>query len=84
MAYQLHGEPLLIAWLATEARRDMQDRVLAWVAQLLQDPAAIESERLPGPPADVRVAFVPETDVAVTFFVVDQYRVVRLMEVRSL
>jgi hypothetical protein len=60
VGYQLLGESLLVEWLATEDRRDVQDQVLGWVAQLLQAPAGAESERLPGSRADVRVAFVPE------------------------
>jgi len=84
VAYQLHGEPLLIEWLATEPRRDVQDRVLTVIAQLLEEPAAVESDQLPGSRADVRVTFVPGTDVALTYLVVDQYRVVVLREIWTL
>lgn len=81
MAYQLHGESLLLGWLSTEPRREVQDRVLAVIAQLLEEPATVESEQLPGPRADMRVTFVPGTDVALTYLVVDQYRVVVLREI---
>lgn len=84
MAYQLHGESVLFEWLSTEPRQDVQDRVLAVIAQLLEEPAAVESDQLPGPRADMRVTFVPDTDVALTYLVVDQYRVVALREIWTL
>lgn len=84
MAYQLHGESLLLEWLSTEPRRDVQDRVLDVIARLLEEPTAVESEQLPGPRADMRVTFVPGTDVALTYLVVDQYRVVALREIWTL
>lgn len=74
----------MLEWLSTEPRRDVQDRVLAVIAQLLEEPAAVESEQLPGPRADMRVTFVPDTDVALTYLVVDQYRVVALREIWTL
>lgn len=74
----------MLEWLSTEPRRDVQDRVLAVIAQLLEEPAAVESEQLPGPRADLRVTFVPDTDVALTYLVVDQYRVVTLREIWTL
>jgi hypothetical protein len=58
--------------------------VLAVIAQLLEEPATVESEQLPGPRADMRVTFVPDTDVALTYLVVAQYRVVALREIWTL
>jgi hypothetical protein len=83
LAYQLEGEQVLIAWLAGEGRRDVQDRVVEWIALLVQDPEAVDSVRLPGRRPD-HVAFVPGIDVAVTYLVADQYRIIRLLEVRTL
>jgi hypothetical protein len=83
LAYQLEGERVLADWLAREQRRDVQDRVIEWITFLIQDPSAVDSVRLPGRRPD-RVALVPDVDVAVTYLVAEEYRTIRLLEVRSL
>lgn len=74
----------MFEWLSTKPPRDVQDRLLTLIAQLLEEPSAVESEQLPGPRSDMRVTFVPNTDVALTYLVVDQYRVVVLREIWTL
>lgn len=83
MAWTLEGEEHLAERLATEPDKDLQDHVLAWLITLATDPLAVEGERVPGHRANVVAVIVPGTRVAVTFLAVEQFRVVRLREVRT-
>lgn len=81
MAWQLEGEDRILAWLEGSSHAPTKDAVLAWVAHLLADPDAVPGIPVPGERLPVLVDNVPDTNVWITWLVVDQYRVVRIREV---
>jgi hypothetical protein len=64
-------------WKALRTRPP-REAVLAWVAHLLADPDAVPGIPVPGERLPVVVDNVPDTNVWITWLVVDQYRVVRV------
>lgn len=67
MAYQPSGRTKLDAWLASEPDAAIRRRVLEWLMELMQDPHALSATPVPGHRLPIVTAFVPYTDVAVTY-----------------
>ena len=80
MPYQLSGDQVLFDWLASEKSPEVRGVVLAWIAELADDPKAFEAPRVPGSRADVRATLIPGTGVAATFLIAQEFRTVRLIE----
>lgn len=79
MGYQLDNTKVLFDWLAGEPNPDLRTHVLGWVQVLADDPAAVESFPVPWRRPGVMAAFVPGTEVTVTYPVAEDYRTVRLL-----
>ncbi|MGH9022837.1 MAG: hypothetical protein ACRDV9_07035 [Acidimicrobiia bacterium] len=85
MAWQLESYEVLIDWLEQEGRAEVRDHVTDWLAtSLLRDPDSVEAYRASEHRANVFVAYVPSTMVTITYLVADEFRTVRLIEIRSL
>lgn len=82
MGWQLEGVAIVHAWLDQSPHAAGQaDAVLGWIAGLLANPDDTPGTPLPGKRPGTLAANVEGTDVWVTWLVVDQYRVVRILEI---
>jgi hypothetical protein len=83
LAYRPSGGDKLDAWLKTEPDQDVRRRVVLWLMELMRDPGAMEATPVPDQRLPVMTAFVPDTDVAVTFFIADPFHIVQLLRVET-
>lgn len=83
MPYRPSGQAKLDAWLAAEPDEAIRRRVIHWIMDLLQDPEAMGSTPVPGQRLPLFTAFVPGTDVAVTYFKGQPFQVVVLLRVET-
>lgn len=83
MPYQPSGEAKLDEWLASEPEESVRRRVIHWLMDLMEDPEAVHATPVPGQRLPVVTAFVPGTDVAVTYFVGRPFRIIVLLKVET-
>jgi hypothetical protein len=81
--YRPSGEEVLNAWIESGPDASTRRRVLHWLMDLMEDPDAVAATPVPGQRLPVVTAFVPGTDVAVTYFVGKPFQVVVLLKVES-
>ena len=83
MPYQPSGEEKLQAWLDAEKDPAVRRRVLLWLMDFMEDPEAVDASPVPGQRLHIVTAFVPGTDVAVTYFVGEPFQIVQLLKVET-
>lgn len=82
--YRLWGDHLLWDWVKDEPDRDIRDLVVGWVVVLLDTPREVAGTPVPGTEVETFCAFVPGTDVGITWFVDHGKCIVWIIEVESL
>ena len=83
MPYQPSGEAKLDEWLGSEPNRSVRRRVLHWLIDLMEDPESVHATPVPGQRLPVVTAFVPGTDVAVTYFIGRPFGVIVLLKIET-
>ncbi len=83
MPYRPAGEAKLKEWIQDEPDESIRRRVLHWLMDLMQDPEGMPATAVPGQRLSIVTAFVPETDVAVTYFVGQPFQVVVILKVET-
>ena len=83
MAYQPSGQDKLDAWLDSEPDENIRRRVVLWLMARMQDPGAAGAMPVPGQRLPAVTAFVPDTDVAVTFFIAHPFQIVQLLRIET-
>jgi hypothetical protein len=83
LSYQPAGGDKLDGWLKSEPDAGVRVRVLRWLMDLLENPDAADATSIPGQKLPVVTAFVPETNVAVTFFVARPFQIVVFVRIET-
>lgn len=84
MPYRPAGGDKLDAWLGSEPDEAVRRRVVEWLMDLMQAPGNVEATPVPGERLPIVTAFVPGTDVAVTWFIANPFQIVVLVRVESI
>ncbi len=84
MGWQIEDpDDVIFGWLGSEPDADLREFVLSWLPAWADDPESFPFMPVPGTKAAVYVTFVPETAVGVKFFAATQFKVLRVLAMRT-
>lgn len=81
--WTISGRDVVLGWMEQESDPNIRKRVLDHLAIIGADPLAFEAIRRPGMPPAYFV-LVPDTDVVITYLVVDQYTAIMVQRIERL
>jgi hypothetical protein len=76
--YQLSGKDTLYEWLAKESDSENRELMLAWLAQLAEDPLRY-GHRVPGNPAPIYLAVTPVRRWTIKFLLAEQFKTIHII-----
>ncbi|MGI8808177.1 MAG: hypothetical protein ACR2KK_10110 [Acidimicrobiales bacterium] len=80
--YQIEGEHHILAWSWNEPPEALE-AVLDWLPKLAANPVAVSTAHLDRRGVPGFVAHIPHTGAYIDYTVIEQYKVVMILDVRS-